>query len=195
MDRAEMLKKLGEIKVIATNMVVTYDMGIQFDVMTDKGVCTNVGNIGNWPCYKLPVTPEYIVIKERLCKGEEVSVEDILNVSVCKDLLTYTDMFHGTDWVVGGDKLDKCIEHLKVAIKSFNTERDYLYAFVDLEDWGENEIKFFNECEALNNYFGEIFGCDYDLYVNMDDKSLQQAYEEAEESDWDGVPYKDLCKD
>ena len=47
MERTEMLKKLGEIKALTANMVISFDMGIQFDVMTAKGVCTNYGNVGN----------------------------------------------------------------------------------------------------------------------------------------------------
>lgn len=43
-----MLEKLHSIDVIVCRSVVTFDLGIQFDVMTSKGVCTHLGNVGNW---------------------------------------------------------------------------------------------------------------------------------------------------
>lgn len=192
MKRKEMLQKLGNIKALTTNITVTYDMGIQFNVMTSKGVCTNFGNVGNWPCYKVPITPELKLLKDCLEKGEDVSAEDILKVDVCKSLLSYTDMFQGQSWIVEGDKLDHCVENLNNAILALNTDRDFFFAYVDLEDWGNNDIVFFNEYEGLRDYFCEVFGCDDELYEDMDDEKLERVYEEAGENGWNGVFFKDF---
>ena len=190
MERTEMLKKLGEIKALTANMVISFDMGIQFDVMTAKGVCTNYGNVGNWPCYKMPITTEFKLLKERLENGGNVSAEDILKVDVCKILLSYTDMLEGQSWLVEGDILNTCIENLKNAIITLDTNKNFFFAYVDLEDWGDNDIVFFNEYNELNRYFGEIFGSDYDLYEDMNDEDLERAYDEAEDNGWNGIYFK-----
>lgn len=195
MKRQEMLKRLNEINVLTMNMVVTYDMGYQFDVLTSKGVSTDFGNVGNWPCYKLPFTEELIKLKERLENKEMVSNEEIIDVDICKTLLTYFYPGTGQSWIVEGDKLEKCVAHLKSALLSLNRELKYFYAYVNLEDWNDNNIVFFDEYEALNTYFGEQFGNNDSLYEDMDDEALAYVYEQAEEAGWNGVAYKEYTCD
>lgn len=184
-----MLQKLGEIIGLTTNLTVTYDMGMQFDVFTSKGVCSNMGNIGNWPCYKMPITSELISLKKTLEEGKQVSVEELLAVKVCKDLLTYTDMYNQESWIVSNDVL---CENLKTAILNLNAEKDAFYAYVDLESWGDNEIKFFTELEGLNDYCTKVFSTDEYAYEEMDDNDLQEAYNTAKENNWFGVPFFDF---
>ena len=47
-----MLKKLKSIKRTAYQTVMTYDMGLQFDIMDSTGAETNLGNTGAWPLWK-----------------------------------------------------------------------------------------------------------------------------------------------
>lgn len=182
-----MLQKLSEIKGLTTNIAITYDMGLQFDVFTSEGVSTNIGNVGNWPCYKMPITPELRELKKAIDEGKEITSEEILAISVCKDLLTYTEAYSGASWVISGDKLKACIENLKTAIKSLDTNQKSFFAFVDIEDWSQNDIKFFPTIEELNTYFTQAFGSSTYRYQDMDDDSLQEAFDTAKENDWFGV--------
>lgn len=192
MERNEMLKKLREVKAITTNMVATYDMGMQFDVMTSTGVCTNFGNVGNWPCYKLPITSEVIALKERVVKGDDITSSEVLDVEVFKDLLSYTNSFQGSSWVVEGKTLETCIANLLSELKALDTNREAFYAYADLEEWSEHDIKIFTEYEDLCKYFGEVFGTDDELYEDMDDEELKYAYETAEEEGWNSVAFKNF---
>ncbi|MCF0244703.1 MAG: hypothetical protein HUK06_07995 [Bacteroidaceae bacterium] len=188
-----MLDKLGEIKALTTNLVVTCDMGIQFDVMTSKGVCTNIGNVGNWPCYKMPITPELLALKKCAEDGANIPTERVLEVEVCKELLSYTDMFQGKSWVVEDDVLSECVRSLVEELKDINLETEFFYAFADLEEWGEHEIKIFNDYDDLCEYFGKRFGSDDELYAEMDDEELLRTYQVAEEYCWNGVQFKNFC--
>lgn len=187
-----MLQKLGEIKGLVTNLTVTYDMGMQFDVFTSIGVCSNLGNVGNWPCYKMPITPDLINLKKTLDEGKDVSVETILEVKVCKDLLTYTNVYTNESWVVCDDVLDSGVDDLKTAILGLNTDNDAFYAYVNIEGWSDHEIKFFSEIEEMVVYCVQVFATGEYLYEEMDDDELQEAYNTAEENNWFGVPFFDF---
>ena len=95
MERDKMLEKLHSIKAISTNIVATYDMGLQFDVMTGEGVTTNIGNVGSWPYLKIPITEGIKAIKERVVNGEDMVSNDILKEEIFKELLTYCNMCTG----------------------------------------------------------------------------------------------------
>ena len=51
MTREEKIEKLNTVSVIVTDLTVTFDMGLEFTTMTAKGVTTQMGNIGQWPCF------------------------------------------------------------------------------------------------------------------------------------------------
>lgn len=46
MTREEKIAKLSKIRVVVTDIIATYDMGLEFTTMTAKGVTTQMGNIG-----------------------------------------------------------------------------------------------------------------------------------------------------
>ena len=45
MIREEKISRLSQISVLVTNPVLIYDMGVQFDAITDKGALTDIWNI------------------------------------------------------------------------------------------------------------------------------------------------------
>ena len=146
-----MLEKLHSIDVIVCRSVVTFDLGIQFDVMTSKGVCTHLGNVGNWPCRELSVTKELIELKEKVIEDSaSITIEDVLAVDVCKRLLSYYNMYNEEEWLVEGNVLDMCVGNLIKSIREIDCSRDKVYAYVDLEEWGDGTVKFFNEERDLN---------------------------------------------
>lgn len=184
-----MLEKLHSIDVIVCPSVVTFDLGIQFDVMTSKGVCTHLGNVGNWPCRELSVTKELIELREKVLEDTtSVTIEDVLAVDVCKRLLSYYNMYNEEEWLVEGNVLDICFGNLINSIREIDCSRDKVYAYVDLEEWGDGTVKFFNEERDLNTYFVSIFGKDDRLYDDMTDEELQDTYDKAQENE-NGVLY------
>lgn len=190
MKRDKMLKKLKEIKAITTNFVASYDMGLQFDVMTAQGVSTDIGNVINWPYYKLPITPELIKLKQRVANGEQVTEEDILNVEAFKDLLSYTDIYSDSTWVVEDDILKVSITNLLAELKTMDTNRDSFYAYADLEDWGDGTINLFKDYEDLCEFVSQAYSSGDRLYEEMDDDELLIAYETAKKNKWNHVNYK-----
>ncbi len=52
MTREEKITRLNTIHVVVTDIVATYDMGLEFTTMTAKGITTQMGNIGQWPCFQ-----------------------------------------------------------------------------------------------------------------------------------------------
>ena len=76
MTREEKIAKLSQIRVLVTNPVMTYDMGVQFDVITDKGALTDVGNIGQWPFLRSGVSEKLRTIQQKLIHNEVVSDEE-----------------------------------------------------------------------------------------------------------------------
>lgn len=184
-----MLEKLHSIDVIVCPSVVTFDLGIQFDVMTSKGVCTHLGNVGNWPCRELSVTKELIELREKVLEDTtSVTIEDVLAVDVCKRLLSYYNMYNEEEWLVEGNVLDICFGNLINSIREIDCSRDKVYAYVDLEEWEDGTVKFFNEERDLNTYFVSIFGKDDRLYDDMTDEELQDTYDKAQENE-NGVLY------
>jgi len=194
MDRTEKIAKLNEITCITTNLVITYDMGIQFDVMTSNGTCTNIGNIGNWPCFKCPVSPEIVKLKDRIENEESITIHDILDVKICSELLTYTDMYQNGSWIVEGKVLENLISNMKEAIKQMDTTIPVFYAYVNAEDWGDNEVRFFRDYSGLCEFFAESFGDDDELYEDMDDEQLDAWLEVLKEDGKESVVMKDLTK-
>lgn len=188
-----MLEKLHSIDVIVCRLEVSFDMGIQFDVMTSKGVCTHLGDVGNWPCWEVPITKELIELREMVLEDStSVTIEDVLAVDVCKRLLSYYNMYNEEEWLVEGNVLDMCFGNLIKSIREIDCSRDKVYAYVDLEEWGDGTVKFFNEERDLNTYFVCIFGNEERLYDEMTEVELQEAFENAVENEGKYIPIKKL---
>ena len=82
MTREEKIEKLNTISVIVTDLTVTFDMGLEFTTMTSKGVTTQMGNIGQWPCFVFNMTKQIRNLLDKLHTGEEVSNELFLSTKV-----------------------------------------------------------------------------------------------------------------
>lgn len=195
MTREEMLKRLHSIKAISTQFVATYDMGLQFDVLTGEGATTDIGNVGSWPYAKMNVTDNLKAIKERIVNGEEVTAEDILRDEKLKKLLTYSSMYFGQSWVVEGNLLENCVANLKKELVKLNPENDYCYFYIDLEEWSRGEVILFNCYEDMCEHFAEYFGSDVTLYDEMNDEELETAYEETEGCNSYEVSVRDITDD
>lgn len=69
MTREERIAKLSTIKVIIANPTVTYDMGMQYDILTSKGAYTDIGNVGQWPYMKFKITNSLREIQQSIMQG------------------------------------------------------------------------------------------------------------------------------
>ena len=87
----EQLEELQSIKLCVANITVTYGMGLEFTTMTNKGVATQMGNIGQWPCFKVLVDESLKNIMNRLKSGEDVENEEFLSTSFGKAMTTYSN--------------------------------------------------------------------------------------------------------
>lgn len=192
MERDKMLEKLHSIKAISTNIVATYDMGLQFDVMTGEGVTTNIGNVGSWPYLKIPITEGIKAIKERIVNGEDKVSDDIRKEEIFKELLTYCNMCTGDTRMVEDRIIEKCVTNLKKELLKIDENNDYCYCYIDLEDWSDGEVILFKCYNDMCKHFVGNFGSSVNLYDDMDDDELECAYTEAEENEWDGICFRDL---
>ena len=78
MTTQEKLNRLRAIPtVIAYPTAMTYDMGLEFEAITDKGFYGNMGQFGSWPIYDLQIKDELKELVEAIRRGEEVDVDTI----------------------------------------------------------------------------------------------------------------------
>lgn len=187
MDRKEMLEKLHSINATSANFVATFDMGLQFDVMTGEGVTTDLGNVGSWPYVKIKITERIKSIRTQIIDGKDVSTADILEEKELKWLLTYCDLYRHNCWTVEGELLENCVANLKKELAKINVDNEYCYAYVDLEDWSDGDLFLFESYEEMCSHFVDYFGTDLFLYEDMSDEELERAYAEAEENGWNSV--------
>lgn len=94
MTREKKISRLSQIRVLITNSVLTYDMGIQFDVITGKGALTDIWNIGQWSFLRFFVSDNFRVIHKEIVSDEEFDNDDI-----CREICTYHE-FLEDDWVL-----------------------------------------------------------------------------------------------
>ena len=94
MTREEKIAKLSKIRVVVTDIIATYDMGLEFTTMTAKGVTTQMGNIGQWPCFVFNLKDEKLrQVVDALRIGKKVCNDEILNSLLGITLTTYRESY------------------------------------------------------------------------------------------------------
>lgn len=182
MTTKEKLKKLQSIKVCVTNMVFTYDMGLQFDVMTKNGVTTHFGCFEQWPCFMIKMDEKTRKLLDDLRLGKDVTNEEMTATDFCRNLTSY----HGDQ--LEGDKVEKILDAIRESLRNFQYAGDVFYAFVLPEDY-YMIFKFFATKAEIEDYFVENYGSGDYLYTEMDEDEISQYYDCAEEYGWGGMPY------
>lgn len=192
MTRDEMISKLHTISACVANITYTYDIGLVFDLLCSRGVCSETGcNIGQWPCFKLIISEETKQIVSRVKKGENVTDEELLENKVIKELCTFHS--YSDSWLVEGESLARCISQIRDGLKSVCGIQDSYYAYVTLEDWNVC-VAFFTTYSEMKNYFYKKW-FDEDnciAWKDMSDDEPEAWYNVAEENDWDSVPYMEI---
>ena len=74
MTREKKISRLSQIRVLITNSVLTYDMGIQFDVITGKGALTDIWNIVQWSFLRFFVSDNFRMTHKEIVSDEEFCI-------------------------------------------------------------------------------------------------------------------------
>lgn len=187
MTTKEKIEKLQTIKLCVVNLTLTYDMGLQFDVMTKYGVTTNIGNVVQWPCFKIKVDKKTRALLVDLQSGKEVSDEQMMTVDFCQNFTSYTDYIHDEERF-DNDKVGEILNIIREKLSHLNFKDDVLYAFVQPEDWNM-VFEFFATESELKDFFIERFAIDEYQYSEMNKDEIKEYYNCAKENDWCEIPY------
>lgn len=184
MTREEKIAKLSQIRVLVTNPVMTYDMGVQFDVITDKGALTDVGNIGQWPFLRSGVSEKLRTIQQKLIHNEVVSDEEFDDDDICREICTYHE-FLEDDWALSGEQKQEAMSQIKAGLQTVDLQGNDLFVFASLEEWN-TEIRLFTSVEDLYGFIILKYNW-VTPYSEMDDEEIDYWYDVATENNWGGL--------
>ena len=188
MTREEKIEKLNTVSVLVTDLTVTFDMGLEFTTMTSKGVTTQMGNIGQWPCFVFNMTKQIRNLLDKLHTGEEVSNELFLSTPLGATLTTHHDFYNG-DSHFYENKASQILSILREKIQNVKNIGDRLYVYASPEEWNM-KFGFFATMDELTDFFIKSWGSDEELYENMTDEEIDDYYIKAKEEDFFSLPYQ-----
>lgn len=186
MTREEKIAKLSTIVLCVVNLEYTYDMGLDFDIITSEGVSNNFGNIGQWPCKKIKISDGFRRLIKDFKSGKNVTDEQMLEIDVCRYLCTYEDMVHGTRLLEEG-MLTNALNIIRIQLSNINELEEYLYAYASLEEW-DLDICLFSSYDELFGFMTDLWGNAEIKFEDMDDDRLNRYYDIAEENEWNCLP-------
>ncbi len=183
MTRKEKIEKLRQIKLIITNLTATYDMGLEYTIITSKGGDVNLGNIVNWPITEVLVTDEVRSFHKRILEGEKIFLSDIKNVVFFNSILSY----HSTPWSEAGyisdEDIEESVSSICYKMKTLDLSEKHIYAFVTLESWNK-QIEFFDTYSELESFVIEELGSSIQDYESMSEEEIDYYYNSAEDEGW-----------
>lgn len=186
MTRDEQIKKLGSIKLIITNLTATYDMGLEFSILTNLGGDVNLGNISNWPISKIKVTEEMQAVHAKLLNGNKVTFQEVFCIKEFSSILSY----HSTPWSeehsASEQEKYEAFENICEALKSLTLNNEYIYSFTTLEDW-DRQIRFFDTYDSLEDFLIEEWGDAVQPYDEMTSEQLQYYFNCARDENWENT--------
>ena len=192
MTREEKLAKLNSIRVVVTDIIATFDMGLEFTTMSSKGVTTQLGEVFEWPCFVFNNEDEQMrQVVDALRTGEEITDDEILNSLLGETLTTFYDLFNGDVRITDEDRISEILHEIRNNLKGLQGIGDKLYAYVSLASWNL-VIKFFATEEKLADYFVEVFGTAEDSYESMSDDELDEYCDWAEEAEFYSLPLNEI---
>lgn len=190
MNVKDKLERLQNIDGCVVNITVTFDMGLQIDVLTNQGVLTNWGNYGQWPCFCFPVTDDVKKLQAQLREGKEISLEDLMASDFFKTLTTYHEFIQG-DIELEQDKIKQIANTLKEELGNLRCTDNKFYAFAAPEDWNM-DFKLFASLKDLETFFLNAMDEPDRLYTEMSEDEIIECYDIAEESGWEGLPLQTI---
>jgi hypothetical protein len=189
MTREEKIAKLSKIRVVVTDIIATYDMGLEFTTMTAKGVTTQMGNIGQWPCFVFNLKDEKLrQVVDALRIGKKVCNDEILNSLLGITLTTYRESYLEEYCITEERLISEILRQIRENLKGIQGLVDRLYTYATLESWNL-QIEFFATEEALADFFIENWGTAEESYEYMLDEELDVYYDCAEKENFYSLPY------
>lgn len=91
MTISEKINRLKQIRLIITNLTMTYDMGMEFTILTPRGADVNIGNYGDWPAWMLEVTDYLRELHKRISNNSEITIKDLEKVEIFNHILSSYD--------------------------------------------------------------------------------------------------------
>ena len=194
MTREERIAKLSTIKVVMANIVATYDMGLQYDILTSRGVITDIGNIEQWPYMKFKISQSLRDIQTSLRNGVALNDEQILEDDTCRELCSYHDMWGNSSQIEEDDLLLECVQCLRETLPNADLSGSDLFVYATVEEECDINFCFYasydDMCDdALSVWIDNVYP-----YSDMDDKEIESWFNVAEESNWYGIPYLSFCE-
>lgn len=181
MTIAEKINRLKNIRLIVTNLTMTYDMGLEFTILTTKGAVVNLGNYGYWPAWKLEVSDYLRELHGRISDNQEITIKELEKVELFNHILSSYDSSSEEQIEKTGVIVEK--------LSNLDLDNGYFYAFVALEKWN-NEIEFFDSKSDLEDYIISKFADSVNPYEEMDEESVEFFYNVAEDENWkDSIPF------
>lgn len=192
MTREEKIAKLNTIHVVVTDIIVTYDMGLEFTTMTAKGVTTQMGNIGQWPCFVFNLKDEQLrQVVDALRIGKEVSNDEILNSLLGITLTTYREAYLEECRITDERLILEILRQIREKLKGIQGLVDVLYVYATFESWNV-QIECFATEKKLADFFVENWGTAEESYEYMSDEELDDYYNCAEEENFYSLPYSEI---
>lgn len=195
MNRDEIILKLKSIRFLITNLTLTYDMGMQFTILTSNGASENIGNYSDWPVSKYKVSDKIRHLLSKIGKGEKVGIKDICSAGLCLDLISEIRNDVDLQPYEKGSKIKSISCAIINGLKEVSPNADSFYSYILNENWN-TLIKFFCDYESLEDFMCMELGADISLYEDMTDDELQYYYNSAADENWQNLmPYYDQCKE
>lgn len=189
MNREGMISKLKSIKFLITNLTLTYDMGMEFTVLTSEGGTVNIGNFSDWPVSKYRISDKIRNLLTRIMNGEKVGIKDICNANLCMDLISSIRNDDELDPYEKGAKIKSLSSAIIKGIKEISPNSNFFYSYITSDIWNK-QLKFFRDYESLEDFMCTELGSGIRLYNDMSDDELQYYYNCAADENWQNLmPY------
>ena len=147
MTREELLDKLHGIRIGAQPIVITNDMGLQYEYVTPKGYGTGFGNMGDWPAYRLQhISNEKLQMLQEKIRNRTLTVADLEDTDLTR--------FYGYVFAANrpGNSIPDLCDFMAGLLTIESTNDGILYALCDAGQW-DPEVHFFATYEDLESAF------------------------------------------
>ena len=178
-QKQEILIKLKSLSgLLLGNFVLTTDMGLQFDYASAEGCGTSLGNMGEWPVYRIHdkrLLQQWSHIISKI-ESEELTLKDISG-TVLEEITLSLEHQYGSF----SDKKDP--EHKLLSLSEFYAPLTYLslsksesfYLMIDSAKWELDKLEVSSTTDEARSRFEEKY-CYYDTWESLDDESLVYWY-------------------
>ena len=177
MKREELINKLSEITVVATPMVKTMDMGLQYDYITSTGAGTSLGLMGDWPVYRInEIAPDqWKTIRDKI-RYRTIKESDFIGTGI-EEIINNLHAIYGNQYDEYYGDTATVFEKMLSLPESFPTE---CYCLLDIYTPGEKP-EFFAEKNKLQIAFKDKYCKDIIKWEDMSDDEINDWAARLEE--------------